>query len=75
MRLPVLLADALRPQILEGGLLEEAELDDMLRAGESSALDGETFVTSFLVTQVWGRRGSAVPPHPYLAAHVQQGAA
>ena len=34
MRLPVLLADALRPQILEGGLLEEAELDDMLRAGE-----------------------------------------
>ncbi|HEX2513110.1 MAG TPA: methyltransferase domain-containing protein [Chloroflexota bacterium] len=75
MRLPVLLADALRPQILEGGLLEEAELDDMLRAGESSALDGETFVTSFLVTQVWGRRSSAVPPHPYLAAHLQQGAA
>ena len=59
MRLPVLLAGALRPQILEGGLLEEAELDDMLRACESSALDGETFVTSFLVTQVWGRRAES----------------
>jgi SAM-dependent methyltransferase len=74
MRLPVLLAGALRRQILEGGLLEEAELDDMLRACETSALDGETFVTSFLVTQVWGRRGSAVPAHPYLAAQLQQGA-
>jgi SAM-dependent methyltransferase len=59
MRLPILLATALRPRILADGLVGEDELDDALRECEASALDPETFVTSFLVTQVWGRRPGA----------------
>jgi SAM-dependent methyltransferase len=56
MRLPILIAGALRPRIVGTGLLGEDDLDDVLRECEASALDRETFVTSFLVTQVWGRR-------------------
>ena len=56
MRLPIVLAGALRPQIVGGGIVAEDELDAALRECEYSALDGETFVTSFMVTQVWGRR-------------------
>jgi hypothetical protein len=59
MRLPIVLATALRPQIVAGGLMTGDELDAALRDCERSALDGETFVTSFLVTQVWGRRAEA----------------
>jgi hypothetical protein len=55
MRLPILLAGALRRRTVEGGRPD----DDALRACEASALDPETFVTSFLVTQVWGRRPDA----------------
>ena len=56
MRLPIVLATALRPQIVAGGLMTGDGLDAALRDCERSALDGETFVTSYLVTQVWGRR-------------------
>jgi hypothetical protein len=59
MRLPIVLATALRSQIVAGGLMTGDELDAALRDCERSALDGETFVTSFLVTQVWGRRAEA----------------
>jgi SAM-dependent methyltransferase len=56
MRLPILVASALRRRIVEAGRLDDDSLDDALRECETSALDPETFVTSFLVTQVWGRR-------------------
>lgn len=56
MRLPILVAAALRSRIMAAGLLDDDALDDTLRECEASALDGETFVTTFLVTQVWGRR-------------------
>jgi SAM-dependent methyltransferase len=57
MRLPVLLAGALRDRIVGGGLLVDAALDDTLRECERFALDPQTFVTTLLVVQVWGRRG------------------
>jgi SAM-dependent methyltransferase len=59
MRLPIVLATALRARIVGAGLMDDDALDDALRECETSALDPETFVTSFLVTQVWGRRPGA----------------
>jgi hypothetical protein len=54
MRLPVELAEALRARIVGLGLLAEAELDQALRECEQACLDADSFVTTFLVTQVWG---------------------
>ena len=59
MRLPILLAEALRDHILGAGLMAEVELDGALRECEQCALDPHTFVTTFLVTQVWGRKPAA----------------
>ena len=59
MRLPVLLADALRERIIGAGLLTEPELDASLRACERRVLESETVVTTFLVVQVWGRKAPA----------------
>jgi len=56
MRLPIVLAETLRQPIMEAGLMSESELDDALRECEQRLLDRETFVTTFLVTQVWGRK-------------------
>jgi ubiquinone/menaquinone biosynthesis C-methylase UbiE len=59
-RLPVQLAASLRRRILEGGLLDEAELEDLIAAGEEVAADPERYVTTFVLTQVWGR--APLPP-------------
>jgi SAM-dependent methyltransferase len=56
MRLPIVLAETLRQPITAAGLMSESELDDALRECEQCLLDRETFVTTFLVTQVWGRK-------------------
>ncbi len=56
MRLPILMATSLRPRILEGGLLSEAELDEALAGCEQVAQDPERFALTFVVTQVWGRK-------------------
>jgi ubiquinone/menaquinone biosynthesis C-methylase UbiE len=56
MRLPIQFATSLRQRILDAELLTEVELDEALSACEEIARDPETFVMSFLVTQVWGRK-------------------
>jgi hypothetical protein len=55
MRLPILVAEALRRPIVDGGVLAEDELDSVLRDCEQGALDTETFATTFLLVQAWGR--------------------
>ena len=54
-RLPLQFAASLRPRILDGGLLSEAELDETLAECERMVADPGTLVMSFIVTQVWGR--------------------
>ena len=56
MRLPVQFATSLRQRILDASLLTEAQLDEALAAWEEIASNPDTFVTSFIVTQVWGRK-------------------
>jgi SAM-dependent methyltransferase len=56
MRLPIQVAEALRRPIVDGGLLDEDDLDAALRECEQGALDAETFATTFLVVQAWGRK-------------------
>lgn len=58
MRLPIQFATSLRQRILGAGLLAEAELDDLLAECEQIAQDPDTFVLTFIVTQVWGRKPS-----------------
>jgi SAM-dependent methyltransferase len=57
MRLPVLFAGSLRSRILEGDIMSERELDDTIAECERIAADPNTMVVSFMVTQVWGRKG------------------
>jgi hypothetical protein len=59
MRLPILLAESWREGIVGAGLMAEVELDAALRACERHLLEPATFVTTFLVTQVWGRTSPA----------------
>jgi hypothetical protein len=56
MRLPLQFATSLRQRILDAELLTEVELDEALSECEEIARNPETFVMSFLVTQVWGRK-------------------
>ncbi len=56
MRLPIQFATSLRQRILDAGLLTEAQLEEALAACEKIASNPETFVMSFIVTQVWGRK-------------------
>ena len=56
MRLPIQFATSLRPRIVDGGLLTEVELDEALAVCEEIAKNPDTFVMSFIVTQVWGRK-------------------
>jgi SAM-dependent methyltransferase len=53
-RLPVQFAASLRARILAGGRLDAAGLEEMVAACEAVAADPETYVTTFVVTQVWG---------------------
>lgn len=55
MRLPIQFANSLRQRILDGGLLTASQLDEDLAACEQIAEDRATWVTTFIVTQVWGR--------------------
>lgn len=56
-KLLVDLARSRRDSILESGLMSEAELEGALTACERIADDPDTIVISFLVSQVWGRKG------------------
>ncbi len=56
MRLPIQFAASLRKRILDGELMSEPELDEAIADCEKIARDPETFVVTFIVTQVWGRK-------------------
>ena len=53
---PIESALAFRPRFLEWGLITASELDHLLQECERIARDPETFLTSFVVMQVWGRK-------------------
>lgn len=55
-RVPMQFAASLRRRILETGILKEPELDQLVRDCERLAADPDTVMTSFVVTQVWGRK-------------------
>ena len=55
-RVPVQFAASLRRRVLEAGLLKESELDELVQDCERLAADPDTVMTSFVVTQVWGRK-------------------
>jgi ubiquinone/menaquinone biosynthesis C-methylase UbiE len=56
MRLPVQFATSLRKRILDSALLSEIDLDTAIAGCERVAADPNTFVLTFIVTQVWGRK-------------------
>jgi SAM-dependent methyltransferase len=56
MRLPIQFATTLRARILDSGLMTAEELDAAVAGCEAVAKDPDTTVTSFVVTQVWGRK-------------------
>jgi SAM-dependent methyltransferase len=53
---PIESALAFRSRFLEWGLITASELDHLLQECERIARDPETFLTSFVVMQVWGRK-------------------
>ena len=53
---PVESALAFRSRFLEWGLISASELDQLLQECERIARDPDTFLTSFGVMQVWGRK-------------------
>jgi hypothetical protein len=53
---PVESALAFRPRFLEWGLIAAGELDHLLGECERISRDPETFLTSFVVMQTWGRK-------------------
>lgn len=59
-RLPIQFVASLRQRILEGHLMEQTELEEVIAECERVAADPDTYMTTFLVTQVWGR----MPPSP-----------
>jgi len=56
LQLPVQFATMLRDRILEGSIMEAAELDAVITEYERAAADPATARLSFVVTQVWGRK-------------------
>ena len=56
MRVPIQLASSLRNRIVEGGLLTAGQLDLALAGWEGQIEQPETTFTSFVVTQVSGRK-------------------
>jgi SAM-dependent methyltransferase len=57
-RLPLQFAASLRPRILDGGLLSEAQLDSCLSEVTAVADDPASVMTTFIVTQVAGQKAN-----------------
>lgn len=55
-RVPAQFAASLRERILKAEILKESELDELVQDCERLAADPETVMSSFVVTQVWGRK-------------------
>ena len=55
-RLPVQFATSLRARILEGGRVNEAQLDRAIAECERIAADPRSMMMTFIVTQAWGRK-------------------
>lgn len=58
MRLPVQFAHSLRERILSSGLMSAAELDENIAQCEEVIKAPNAYMTSFTVTQVWGRKNA-----------------
>jgi SAM-dependent methyltransferase len=56
MRVPIQFASSLRSRIIDGGVLKTEELDAAIAGWEREIPDPETTFTSFVVTQVSGRK-------------------
>ena len=56
MRLPVQFATSLHSRFIEGGIMTEHELRELTAACEALVADPATWMLSFVVTQVWGRK-------------------
>jgi ubiquinone/menaquinone biosynthesis C-methylase UbiE len=54
-RLPIQFMGLLRQRILDGQLMGQTELEEVIAECERVAADPDTYITTFLVTQVWGR--------------------
>jgi SAM-dependent methyltransferase len=55
MRLPIQFATSLRQRIIDGKFLSESELDEHMAACEEVVRDPATWVTTFILNQVWGK--------------------
>lgn len=56
MRLPIVGVTAMRERLVAAGITTDVELDDLLADIEARVRDIETFVITFTITQVWGRK-------------------
>jgi ubiquinone/menaquinone biosynthesis C-methylase UbiE len=56
VRHPILFAQELRQKILEARLAEAAELDALVEECEAIARDPDSFFTTLVMVQVWGRK-------------------
>jgi hypothetical protein len=54
-RLPIQFAASLRHCILEDLVSDETELEELIADCEKIAADPETYITTFILTQAWGR--------------------
>lgn len=62
MRLPIQFATSLRQRILDGGFLAESELDEHIAGCEEIVRDPATWVTTFILNQVWGHAPTEARP-------------
>jgi ubiquinone/menaquinone biosynthesis C-methylase UbiE len=56
VRLPILFAIELRQKILKAKLAKAAELDALIKECEAIARDPDSFFTTLVMVQVWGRK-------------------
>lgn len=59
MQMPLMALAALRPHILQHGLAQPDELDDLVAYVTEAAHNPEVVQLSFITTQVWGRKPAA----------------
>jgi len=52
---PVVFAEAVRPRLLEQGLVQEAEIDELIAAMRRHLDDPGTLLLSSIFLQAWGR--------------------
>jgi SAM-dependent methyltransferase len=61
LALPAQFAASLRTRIVDGGIMSADDLDAAVAECGEAARDPETYATTFVVTQAWGRRAVTAP--------------